>query len=252
MAENKSIILYISTEYYLYGNYVGPELFQIIYMNTSPLTQKFIELINGGYSGIYLPLDVICEDVNYTKTVAARISLSKIKYVVIDDIGDVEFVIKTFGVNFCNYDFIYNIFNHDDVYKMYDPEMLHIFASEIFKPYDLINFSPTCDFFIFCFYSNKKANISMFDIERIKFESECKMKRFLNIKYAYYKNKMFAKSIYNSIFMPRIGYQDMQYFIIENQEHVKNLKKIFKKYSIVINTDKIIEDIQYTSSDDEL
>lgn len=110
---------------HLESNYSGPYLFQITEINNE-IYEKFDFVCKNTKLKFNSKFRAECEDKHQVMNVEYVFKIEKIKYILIDKEQDVLILKKVFGTNFCNYDFIKQIFTEDflKIHRIYEDNQI--------------------------------------------------------------------------------------------------------------------------------
>ena len=216
------MFVYIEAEY-LERNYSGPGLFQL-----TSISQKLYDELSFICNNTKMKLDVAftakCEEDDQEKTVSYCFGVKKIKLTPITDLHDIDILEKYFGSNFCNYDFIQNIFRKNTLEsKPKNSEFRN------FTHIDKINGEK----FVWISYSGSRDSMPLYDYS---FEQE----HIKDFSEAFKKNLNFPRSLDNTLWLPAIKLSRFDLYTLPEEES-KQLETIFIKYDIYLSCHNIIE-----------
>lgn len=218
------MFVYINATH-LERNYSGPDLFQLIEISQE-LYDKLLFICNETKMKLYVAFTARCDESGQENVVSYNFSVKKIKLTPITDRDDITFLEKYFGSNFCNYDFMQNIFRKSTLtLKPTDSELRN------FAYLDDINESDTK--FIWIAYNGNHDNMPIYDYS---FDSE----DIDNFKKALENKQSYPRSLDNTLWMPKIKLSKFDLYTLPKKESNK-LKIIFEKYDICLSCYNVIE-----------
>lgn len=220
--------IYIVAEH-LERNYSGPPLIQLVELDDYLFS--IFELVCANTKlNLEVAFESECNQVKSTKTESYEFSVKKIKWTIINDITDANFLKKFFGNNFYTFDFIKAIFNKKSR-NLHEYECIK--NTDFLNNFEQIRTIPKNADNLFVCYSGELDNTMIFSYT---FDKKCvaDFKRGLDNKMSY------PRSLDNTLWLPLIELQHFKLYKLKSEDASK-MNTILEKYNIVLENHNVAE-----------